>query len=204
MIYLKRFNENRNTLEELCKFYIDGHDHNAQVTYTIDGDHVDTKGTISLNLYGLDKFPIKFGKVNTMFVGGLTSLEGSPEVVDFAFNIIGCPELKSLEGGPKYIGKFYHTNGKLLDSLEGIARPIGDYYMFSTLSYELAEVLRKFIYEEEHRKFRIRYEDYKNIQLFNYYDPLRQGNIIYLDRFNAFLSDIGKIEVSTLEGWICK
>ncbi len=203
MIYLKRFNENGNTLEELCRAYIDGNDHNSSI-YKIEGDHVDTTGNISLNLDGLDRFPIKFGKVNTMFVDGLTSLEGSPEVVDFAFNIIGCRDLTSLEGGPKYIGRFYHIDGRKLDSLEGIARPINDSYTLTTLSYDLSYLLKTFLTQKDSKSFLITYKDYENIQLFNYYDPLRPGNVLYIDRLNTFLKQIGKETVESVSGWKCK
>jgi hypothetical protein len=63
---------------------------------------VDVKGDVDLSGLGLEELPVKFGKVSGSFYcteNQLTTLEGSPEIVDGNFY---CAEnkLTTLEGGP--------------------------------------------------------------------------------------------------------
>ena len=46
------------------------------------------------------------------------------------------------------------------------------------------------------------FEDYSKVELLNDLDPIRDGDIL-MDRFNTFLSMIGKDEVESIEGYNC-
>ena len=47
------------------------------------------------------------------------------------------------------------------------------------------------------------FEDYSKIDLFNDCDPIREPDIIILDRLNFFLEKIGERSVSKVEGYKC-
>jgi hypothetical protein len=75
----------------------------------------------------LKKLPIRFGSISRNFNCqglGLTSLDGSPDIVSGAFN---CSQnnLTSLIGGPKEVENYYFCNNNKLTSLEGMATTIG-------------------------------------------------------------------------------
>lgn len=184
------------SLEERCKMFIDEENkegiEKGTTSYTINGDTVNVEGQLSLKLGRLDEIPIKFGTVKgAVFIkGDITSLKNSPERVEHSFNIMGCKGLTSLEGGPKYVNRFYHLCGNIT-SLEGIARPIGDSYNLSFPKYftdsKLPEVLSMFVnHAGDDTTFEITQEAYDDIELFNDYDPL-DGDKLIKDRFNQFL-----------------
>ena len=84
---------------------------------------VDTNGTVDLSEKKLSKIPVKFGEVTGSFIchsNLLTSLEGSPDIVDKIFNCSNNPYLTSLKGSPEKIGgSFDCRNNPKLASLEG-------------------------------------------------------------------------------------
>jgi hypothetical protein len=219
MIYLKRFNESSETLEELCKIYIDGNKSNkvgpGGLTYSIDNGYVNVdcgNGNMSLDIKE-DKIPIKFGTVKgSVFLrGNIVSLENSPREITFAFNIMSCHNLTSLKGGPDRIGHFYHCGSIPLDSISGLARPIGDNYTLtiSETFGTIHEILGLFLTpkieysgRKKHGEFIIDDTTDDLIDLFNSYDPLR-GETVYLNRLNGFLEEVGKETVTSVEGYNC-
>lgn len=79
------------------------------------------------NTYRMEEIPIKFSKANNKFYIDnlyLTSLNNSPEYVEFTFN---CAKnyLTSLVGGPKIVGVDYVCYDMELNNLEGCAEYIG-------------------------------------------------------------------------------
>jgi len=159
----------------------------------------------------------------------LTSLEGCPEKVDGDF-YCSYNKLTSLEGCPEEINGYFYCSGNLLTSLEGCPKKInGDFYCNNNLltSFEHCpkEIYGSFscgdnkITSFDHLPFSIDgkfyckdnpiyniwelFEDYSKIDLFNDCDPIREPNIIILDRLNFFLEKIGKNPVNEIEGYKC-
>lgn len=193
MKYLKRFNESvdNQSIEELCKKYIDTNKNN--IKYEIQGDEVVVINgfTIQLDLEGLDGFPFKIKNVHSLFVDGLTSLKNSPEVIEYSINIYSS-DVTSLEGGPKYIGKFFHINGTSLESFEGLARPLNVSYNMSILKESLRYLLDTFLTPDISKYYEITEENHKWFEILSQYDPIRPGRELILDLFNGFLEEIGK------------
>ena len=218
MIYLRKFNENNNDLLELCKIYIDSNNkiEPGGLTYSIDNRgfvNVDCGSTnLSLKI-DVDKIPIKFGKVNgSVFLSGdIKSLENSPREVTFAFNIMGCHNITSLEGGPEKVGRFYHCGSIPLDNITGLASPIDKDYVLTISSTfgKIHKVLELFLTPKieysggrKHGEFIIDKYTEDVIDLFTYFDPIRD-NTIYLNRLNSFLEEIGKNTVNDVKGYKC-
>jgi hypothetical protein len=113
---------------------------------------VDVNGDVKLYNSGLNKIPIKFGKIIGYFDcsnNELKSLEGSPHTVVGDFDcsnnelksLEGCThtvggnfycqynQLTSLEGSPHTVGAGFYCSGNQLTSLEGSPESIGgDFY----------------------------------------------------------------------------
>lgn len=212
MIYLRKFNENNSDLLELCKIYIDSNNRiePGGLTYSIDDRgfvNVDCGNSILSLKIDVCKIPIKFGKVNgSVFLSGdIKSLENSPREVTFAFNIMGCYNITSLEGGPEKVGHYYHCGSIPLDNIIGLASPIDENYTLSISSTfgTIHEVLKLFLTPKiEHGKFIIDKYTEDVIDLLAYFDPIR-GNTIYLNRLNSFLEEIGKNTVNDVKGYKC-
>jgi hypothetical protein len=228
MKHIKLF-ENYETLEDLCKKYIDNNTdsrgnkynkkniENGSLSYTINGDYVNVVGQFSLDLTE-DKIPFKFGQViGTMFLSGdILTLENSPTIVTGAFNISGCKKVKSLEHGPDKVGTFYHSvyNTQLKD-LRGIPKPIRDSYTLN-LGYdwgsdnEFLNVCNLFLTQRQeyggkikNGEYIIRGDDLDKIELFNEYDIVRDNNVLILDRLNTFLEEIELPTVTDVKGYKC-
>lgn len=112
MRYLRKFNENKQSIEEdidhieyLCRRY------NIK-NYTINEDmSVDVDGSVNLYRCSLSKIPLKFGYVSGSFRcdhNQLETLEGSPKIVDYDFNCDNN-QLKSLKGSPDYFIISFHN-----------------------------------------------------------------------------------------------
>ena len=87
------------------------------IRYTINKDlTVDVRGGVNLYHLGLERIPLKFGKVDGVFhcsYNQLTSLEGAPIKVNGSFSCI-LNKITSLEGCPKKVnGDFYCSNNKV-------------------------------------------------------------------------------------------
>jgi hypothetical protein len=117
MIWVKLFEE-YSSIDAICKKY-------GIKNYTINPDGtVDVDGNV--NLFGLKKLPIKFGKVSGRFdcsYSQLTTLEGSPKEVGGWFNC-SYNQLTTLEGAPKVVGNFDCRNNQLT-TLEGAPKVVG-------------------------------------------------------------------------------
>lgn len=81
----------------------------------------------------IEELPIKIDKVyGSVYLensinkcpGSFKSLKNMPDYVEGCFNISLNPELKTLEGGPSYVGGSYWCNGCGLDNLNGVASTI--------------------------------------------------------------------------------
>jgi hypothetical protein len=149
MKHIKKYRmfESTKSIDDICKEY-------GIQNYTINPDGiVDVDGDVSLSNKGLDKIPVKFGKVTGTFgcddnqltslegcpteTGGdfwcynnqLTSLEGCPTEVSGSF---GCSnnQLTSLEGCPKIVGGNFLCGNNQLTSLEGCPKSINGNFLF--------------------------------------------------------------------------
>ncbi len=146
MKYLKRFNESSGQsyekVRKICEKY------NIR-NWSINEDGlVDVDDFVDLIGQGLTKLPLKFGRVYSFFAcsdNKLTSLEGSPKVVDGDFvcrnnkltSLIGAPEkvhgcfscesnqLTSLEGAPTVVGEDFDCGSNKLTSLIGAPKEVG-------------------------------------------------------------------------------
>ena len=97
-------------IDKICKKY------NIK-NYTIKGDgSIDVDGYVDIvseSELGLDKIPLKFGKVSGYFNCydfNLLSLEGCPHTVGDGF-YCGGNQLTSLQGSPKSLGGDFHLCG---------------------------------------------------------------------------------------------
>jgi hypothetical protein len=229
MRYLKIY-EDFNNIENICKEYgienytiVDG-------KVNVDGD-VDfsdrglTKLPLSFGVTGnfycgenqlttLEGSPSNVGGNFYCDYNQLTSLEGCPSSVggDFYCNnnqltsLEGCSisvggdfycytnKLTSLEGGPISVGGDFYCRDNQLITLEGCPDSIGgDFYCDDNPIYEIYKL----------------FNDYSKVELFNYmdiiYDP-EEGDdrpVIYLEKLNSFLEEIGKPPVTSLKNYNC-
>jgi hypothetical protein len=142
MKYLKLFENFDDDIKSIC-------DELNITNWTVNSDGtVDVDGDVYLNQSGLEKLPLKFGKVSGHFIcysNQLTSLEGAPREVGGGFycwrnqltslegapyevgSIFNCSEnqLTSLEGGPKEVGGNFNCENNKLTSLEGGPKEVG-------------------------------------------------------------------------------
>lgn len=206
----KLFESKTPSLKGLCSKYI------TNGKYTIDNDIVNSDNNLTVVVYGLNEIPIKFGKVNTMFLeSDVSTLINSPEIITHAFNIMRCKNIKSLLDGPKYIGNFYHIMSDL-NSLEGISKPLKSEYILNTgWEGKISKVLDLFLPNNSEYSGKSKsgeyiismdprsdiMSSYDMIMLFNDYDPLRENNELSLDRLNGFLNEIGKKTVKKIDYW---
>ena len=101
------------------------------IKHTDNGTIVDYKGSLVFDGDGpLTNGDFRFGEVEDFdcsMCPDLVNLEGSPEIVKYAFNCGSCKNLKSLEGAPKKVGvEFVCEFCKNLKSLEGAPQPINN------------------------------------------------------------------------------
>jgi hypothetical protein len=210
MKYIKIY-EDFNDINSICKKY-------KIKNYTVVDGKVNVDGNVNLSNRGLTKLPISFGVVTGNFYcsyNKLTSLEGCPSSVGDYFNcynnlltsLEGGPssvgggfscnanQLTSLEGGPNSVGGVFSCSNNKLTSLEGCPDSIGgDFYCGNNPIYELYSL----------------FYDYSKVELFNYmdivYEP-EEGDdprpVIYLDKLNSFLEEIGKPVVTSLKNYNC-
>ncbi len=156
---------------------------------------VDVDGEVSLYKEKLTKIPVKFGEVNGDFdcsYNQLTSLENSPKRVNGDFYCHGN-KLTSLEFCPEYIG------GDAVFELNGIYEFIGIGNISGNVFFDNAPI----------NNIWMLFRDTSKLELFNYMDPIRPPDkegeypIVYLSVLNAFLEQIGKEPVTTVNGYKC-
>ena len=206
MKYLKQIFESQDSesleIKKLCDKYIKGN-------YDIVNGEINSSYELSLNVGDMDHIPIKFRRVRSMFIkGDIKSLKNSPEIVLF-FNISGCSELKSLEDGPEYVGRFLHLGTVELENLNGFPKIYVDDYTLTVSPFfnKLLNILKLFLNpiieggKAKRGYFIIDQDALDTINLFNEYDPLRENDVIILDRFNDFLIHIGKEPVKDISGY---
>ena len=178
-------------------------------TINVDGS-IDVDGNVHLYQRGLTKLPLKFNNVSGNFYcyyNKLTTLEGSPKSVGGNFycyynkltTLLGSPKsvggdfycsinnLTTLEGGPQSVGGHFDCNRNKILTFEGAPNHVGSYFYCNDNPIENIWNL---------------FQDYSKVELLNDLDPIR-GNDILMDRFNTFLSMIGKDEVENVEGYNC-
>lgn len=157
-----------------------------------------------LNLENLYKIPIKFNKVERMFIDGyITSLENSPREIEFSLNLYGCTKLKSLSGAPDLIGRFFYIRG-IIDDIRGMPKPKYKSYILSLIGGNenggsLKDILSLFLQKNDDG-FIIDDRAIELCELFTDFDPIR-GVDIYLDRLNSFLETIGKPTIESIYGY---
>jgi hypothetical protein len=206
MKYLKLFESfNEEDIHSICKIY-------GIRNYTINSDgSIDVHDDVNLFNKKLVKLPLNFNKVNGIFNcswNELTSLEGSPKEVDGGFY---CHEnkLTSFEHCPEKINGNFSCSDNSLTSFEYCPKEIyGNFYCFSnkitSFDHLPFSIDGKFIcYDNPIYNIWELFEDYSKIDFFNDCDPIREPNIIILDRLNFFLEKIGKDPVSEVKGYKC-
>ena len=168
--------------------------------YTIVDGKVNVNGNVNLTYRGLTKLPISFGVVTGDFNCGynnLTTLEGCPSSVGGNF-YCNTNQLTSLEGGPNSVGEDFSCSGNELTSLEGCPDSIGAaiWGYFSCYDNPIYEIYKLF-------------NDYSKVELFNYMDIIYEPEdddprpVIYLDKLNSFLEEIGEPPVTSLKNYNC-
>jgi hypothetical protein len=115
--------EEKDRIDQVCKKY-------KITNYSINSDgSIDVGGDVDFNWTKLELLPLKFNYVSGNFESiscGLTSLVGSPRVINGGFNIFGN-EITSLLGCPSVIGGHFHCRSNILTSLEGIPKEVGGF-----------------------------------------------------------------------------
>jgi len=116
-----------NSVESICKKY-------GIENYTINEDGtVDVDGGVDLSEKGLTKLPLKFGKVTGYFDcsnNQLKTLKGGPNYVGDAY-FCSNNQLKTLEGSPNWVGKYFRCSNNQLKTLKGGPNYVGDAYFCS-------------------------------------------------------------------------
>lgn len=218
MKYLRAFNENVESVESLCKKYIDDYIYYGEYThrksmekgdlsYSINSDDtVNINGQITLNVD--DKIPFKINRISTLFLkGDIKTLDNSPNEVTFAFNIGGCRNITSFENGAKRIGTFFHLGGLKIDNFTDLPRPLKEEYQITTSDMymrELFSVIFKPKYTssgKENGYYIIDNEVCDNIEIFTDFDPIRPNNEYSLSRLNQYFEQIGHRPIKELKYW---
>jgi len=143
-------------------------------------------------LTSLEGSPNKVGGDFSCHYNKLTNLEGSPNRVGGDFNCSNN-QLTNLEGSPDVVGGDFYCSRNQLTSLEGSPDRIGgDFNCKQRKNWRDNPIYN--IYKL--------FNDKSKIELFNDYDIIRDnGKSIVLDRLNAFLDDIGKSPVDSVNGY---
>jgi len=104
--------------------------------YTINDDgSIDVNGSVSLTNWRMDEFPLTFNKVTGSFRAsniGLKTLKGGPKWVGGSFDC-GENQLTSLKGSPEFVGKNFNCDSNGiggLTSLEFGPTEVGGNYNF--------------------------------------------------------------------------
>jgi hypothetical protein len=124
MIYLKEYNNYDNQVAEICKKF-------GIRNWSIRDGLVDVDGNVGLWNKGLNKLPLKFGRVSGYFDcrnNNLTTLEGAPKEVGGDFNCYNN-NLTSLEGAPKEVGGNFSCSYNKLTTLDHMPNVRGDIYI---------------------------------------------------------------------------
>ena len=181
---------------------------------------IDVDGNAHLSFKkDLTKLPLKFRNVTGNFYccdNELTSLEGCPESVGGGFychdneltSLEGCPEkvggnfacfdnkLITLKGSPKSVGGFFYCQDNQLPSLEGCPEYVGGDFACTDnniRSFDHLPVIggsKIFFVDNPINSIWILFKDYNKIELFNYYDIIRDDYVIIFDRLKCFLDEI--------------
>ena len=192
MRYIKSYNESifgifkskkiGNKIRNLCEEY-------QIYNYTINEDgSIDVDGDVYLNNESLTKLPLKFGKVTGRFYcshNQLVSLEGAPKSVGDNFT---CADnnLTSLEGCPELVGGDFYCNNNRITTFEHLPL-VKDFTCYDNPIFYIWALFR----------------DCDKIEFLNDCDPIREPNIIILDRLNFFLEEIGRPVVTKVVGYEC-
>ena len=153
------------------------------------------------NFEDIDSICQKFGIKNyTINSDGSIDVDGNVDLIDKGLtklplkfrNVTGyfncrINQLTSLEGGPQSTGYFNCRNNQLT-SLEYAPLSVGG--GFDCDDNPVESIWNLFI-------------DYSQVDMLNDYDPVRDGQIIILDRLNEFLEQIGKQPVTSVKGYKC-
>ena len=188
MRYLKIY-EDFSDINSICRKY-------RIENYTIVDGRVNVDGDVNLSSKGLTKLPLNFGVVTGDFScdsNQLTSLEGCPSEVTGDF-VCRSNQLTTLECGPNSVGGGFSCSDNQLTTLEGCPSSVGNvFYCSNNPIYEIYKL----------------FDDYSKVELFNYmdivYEP-EQGDprpVIYLEKLNSFLEEIGKKPVKELKNYNC-
>jgi hypothetical protein len=132
--------------QEFCEKYLKKYTINSNNTVDIDG-HVD------LDLYELNKIPIKFGKVSDYFNccgNNLTTLENSPNYVGYIY-LCSMNKLTSLEGGPSYVGGNFICDKNKLTTLEYCPKYVGGDFECDVLTHHILGNVQGDIYCKRRR-----------------------------------------------------
>ncbi len=181
--------------------------------YTINSDgSIDVDGNVCLYEKELTQLPLKFNYVTDRFYcqfNKLTSLEGAPVKVGGHFY---CDHnyLTSLEGVPAEVGGHFYCQSNLLKTLKGVPRKISgifDCQYNKIWTFEGAPDYANDFYCSYNPIYHIwkLFFDYSKIELFNYYDIIREVDgkpAVIMERLNDFLEEIGKKPVIRVCGYL--
>ena len=181
MKHLKLFESfNKVDIHEICKEY-------GIKNYTINNDgSIDVKYVVNLIFMDLTKLPIKFNKVNGNFRcsnNQLTSLEGSPKIVNGYYFDCSNNNLKSLKGCPEIVDGTFYCHNNEISSFEHFPKHITGHFLCD--KNPIWEIWKLF-------------EDKSKIELFNDIDIIQDG-VVILDRLNYFLEEIGEPTVKSIK-----
>jgi len=135
-------------------------------------------------LTSLEGGPKSVGRDFYCSENNLTTLLGSPKSVGRDFD---CREnnLTTLEGSPKSVVRDFNCRYNKILTFEGAPNHVGgDFLCNGNPIYNIWDLFR----------------DYTKVELLNDLDPIRDEDIL-MDRFNTFLSMIGKDEVESVKGY---
>ncbi len=201
---LKLF-ESFKEIEGICREY-------KIKNYTINSDgSIDVNGDVALNNRLLKSLPLKFNEISGYFdcrENQLTSLYGSPRKVRRGF-YCNNNQLTSLKGAPEEVGGNFYCHHNLLRTLKGSPRKVitGGFDCSNNKIWtfeDAPDYVTNFNCDDNpiYEIWRL-FEDYSKLELFNYYDIIREVDgkpAVVMERLNDFLEEIGK--PMTVKGYL--
>lgn len=120
---IKKFKQFDSEVEKICRRY-----RIRNWNLNSDTNLVDVDGNVNLTNKGLNKIPLRFGKITGDFLingnNGITSLEGSPNYVGGSFDC-SCCRISTLVGSPRMVGSDFKIHQNNLTNFIGCPDDIG-------------------------------------------------------------------------------
>jgi len=148
---------------------------------------VDVNGDVNLTSNGLEKLPLKFGRVSGSFWAAsneLKTLEGSPEYVGKTF-MVDSNNLTSLKHSPKEVSVFSASDNSI-DSLIGMPEKVGGSLL---MAFNEIRTLKGYTYQREHSIINFKQNPIDEITSIFYGKRDTYEGVYYIKEYGAITDD---------------